>query len=120
MTPFRILANGRICCSSTTSTGERVPPRYPCAACKAHFQQDEVPDPYASDTATLRAAMATPASRFEKQYATERLREFAKEQPDIDAHVDSAPRLTSAELAEWDPPDPYSAHIKALQAKEAL
>jgi hypothetical protein len=89
---------------------------------RASEQEDFTPpDAFAADIIKRREAEPTPESRFAEQYKAARLRELDAEHAEIDASIAAAPqpRLTAAELAEWDPPDPYAAGIKALQLKEA-
>jgi hypothetical protein len=72
-------------------------------------------DPYAADIAKLVAAEATtPESRFAKQYAVERAREFAVTRVALDANVKACPlpRLTTAQLAEYKAPDGYNLSLK--------
>lgn len=79
-------------------------------------------DPYAAELAELRAASATPMSRFEERWASERTSEIAKEHAAFTtfrAAQAPTPRTTAAELARYEAPCPYSAELKALRAKEA-
>jgi hypothetical protein len=125
--PFRH-ANGGLCCSAEANS---------CDSCKSklaaeklrinHHQEDNnmtdytPPDSYAADLAKLRAASATPDTLFAERYAADRLRALDLEHKEIDAHIAAAPqpRLSAAEDAEFAPPDPYAAGIKALQLREA-
>lgn len=68
------------------------------------------PDPYAPGLAAIRAARATPQSRFAEQYATE-LRAAATTAP---ITAPATPRLTAAEMAAATPPDPYAPGLAAL------
>jgi len=87
--PFRTLADGSVCCSTYTATGERVAPLYPCSRCAEHFAELDrsattyaPPDPYAIDLAALRAAAQnreTPEQKFEREYRAARLRDLADE-----------------------------------------
>jgi len=79
------------------------------------------PDPYAKDLAALRSAEATPESTFEEEWKKRRLAGFEAEARQRDAHVAAhpLPRMRASELADYEPPDPYAAGIKALQAKES-
>jgi hypothetical protein len=85
----------------------------------AAAKEFEPPKAYERDVRQMRAASATDLSRFEVDYKASRLRELAAEYAEIDAHLEAnpSPRLTAAELAEYAPPDPYEAGIKALRAK---
>jgi hypothetical protein len=83
------------------------------------------PDPYAGPIAAIRAAEATDLSRAEDAYKAARLDDL-KYEPEVvaaeQAFNDFTPPtlrvLSDEQLAEFDPPDPYAAGIKALQAKE--
>lgn len=82
---------------------------------------EHVEEMYAAGIAQLRAAEATPASRFADAYKAVRLRELDIEYAEQDAFraAQPAPRvLSTAELKNFEPPDPYAAGIKALQLKE--
>ena len=83
-------------------------------------------DPFAADIAAMRAAEATPESRFEDAYKAARLRELAAEDAEVAqlraAHeariaATSSSRFTAAELQEFAPPNPYEADLKALRDK---
>lgn len=79
------------------------------------------PDPYAKQ---LRAAAErTDADSWEDRWKEQRTRELEQFHFDLlmeDAvERERAPRLTTAELAPYEPPNPYDAGIKAAQAKEA-
>jgi hypothetical protein len=82
------------------------------------------PEPYAR-ALDLRAASErqTPEQAlhaFAERYAARRLREMMAMRAALDAAVEPhpLPRLTAAELAEFKPPSPYAAGIKALQSKQ--
>jgi hypothetical protein len=80
------------------------------------------PDPWGPGLAAMRAASATPPPTFEDKWKADRLAALAIEHAKIDAHIavhPSPPRLTTAELKTYAPPNPYEAGIKALQAKKA-
>jgi hypothetical protein len=90
------------------------------AAFRALADDDHIPaapNPYEQGLKTLRAATATDASRFEDEWKASRLRELEATRTALDAETPE-PRLTTAELAEWTPPNAYAAGIKALQMKE--
>ena len=81
-------------------------------------------DPFAADIAAMRAAEATPESRFEDAYKAARLCELADEDAQVAqlraAHearlaATSPPRFTAAELEKFDPPDPYAEDIRKLR-----
>ncbi len=80
------------------------------------------PNPYEHDLKKLRSAAATDASRAEADYKTDRLRDLAAGQRDLDAFTTSAPRLTAAEAAElrtYTPPDPYAVDLATLRIADA-
>jgi hypothetical protein len=80
------------------------------------------PDPYAKDLAALRAAEATPESTFEEEWKKRRLSEFEAEARQRDAHIathPSPPRLTTAELKTYAPPDPWKADLEKLRERDA-
>jgi hypothetical protein len=68
------------------------------------------PDSYAPSISALRAANATPASRFEEQYKADRLREIDEQHAAWAAKPKPKPlrALTAAELAASVPPNPYA------------
>jgi hypothetical protein len=119
---FRIHENGAVCCSSTNDAGERIAPKHPCDKCQHHFA-----------TIGLRASLKTQEknlmendydSHFPERYKNMRLRALDIEYAEMDAEdaddADDAeaplpPRLTAAELAECDPPDPYTDGLRKLQ-----
>jgi hypothetical protein len=89
---------------------------------KENSMTDDSPmDAYGPALKALREATATPESRLEDQWKTDRLRELDieyKHVATIRAAQPQRPRLTAAELAKYTPPDPFAEGIKALQAKE--
>ena len=126
--PFRH-ANGNTCCSSPEAMCPTCKARAAAETLRTNIRQEATvehdytpPDPWARETATNRAAHATPMSTSEEQDKTDRLRELNAEHADIDAYIAShpQPRLTAAELAAIpEPPDPYAAGITERQAKGA-
>lgn len=80
------------------------------------------PDAYGPGLAKMRAANATPESRFEDEYKERRLAELEREHAASTARVAAVPRMTAAEeaeLARYAPPDPYAAGLAALREKKA-
>lgn len=77
----------------------------------------EAPNSYDREISAMRAASATPEQDFEKQWKAERTLEIEQTHAALDAE-ELQPRMTAAELAEYAPPDPYAAGIKALQQRE--
>ena len=114
----RLNEHGRPCCFRTLADGAMAFPTAPCDACKAHFAAaaGNVPDPYASGIASLRAAAAappTPFESFEAQYIERNRQALAADDAEVEklrtAHAaNPAPRLTAAELDEFAPPDSYA------------
>jgi hypothetical protein len=89
------------------------------------MEHDYAPvDGYASALKARAASETqTPAEHlaaFEEQWKAARLRDLDAEHAETDAHLapTSTPRLPTAELAEFKPPNPYEAGIKALREKE--
>jgi len=79
------------------------------------------PDPYAKDIAALRAASEhrTPEQTFEAEYKVTRFAALAAEHERLDAHLaahPSPPRLTTAEVKSYAPPDPYKADLDKLRS----
>jgi hypothetical protein len=134
---LRTHENGGVCCSSFNRAGERVAPAYPCEKCKAHvaaiglrettskehnMEEDFTPvDPYAEGLKRLRAATLTPAQEFAERYAAEGLAALAAEYDEVAAlraahearQTTPKPRvLSAAELAAYEPPDPYAEGLK--------
>lgn len=115
---------GVVCCSANDL-------KHRCDKCKAwhadalkrslriNSQEDKVndytpPDSYAPSIAKLRAANATPASRFTEEYAATRTKELADSRA-ASATIKPKPlrALTATELAA--PPDPYAAGLAAMK-----
>jgi hypothetical protein len=135
----RLKANGAPCCYRKTDDGRMAFPRTPpCAPCREYFdavdrrqearaaelrnlslqenrhmtdlKKYEPVDPYAAELAVLRAASATPMSRFEERFAAERAADFERQHREFAtfrAAQQPEPRLTAAELAKYEPPNPY-------------
>lgn len=80
--------------------------------------RDAPPNPYEHDL-KLRAAGTTPS--FEDTYRSERLAQLDAEHARCEAHLAAqpTPRLTTAEAAEFAPPNSYEAGIKTLRSTES-
>ena len=75
-------------------------------------------DPYAAELQQLRAAQATPMSRFEERFAAERATDFAQQHREFAsfrAAQEPAPRTSDAALARYAPVDPYGPALRALK-----
>lgn len=89
-----------------------------------HFQEDIMTDytpidPYAAGLAKIRAASATPESTFAERYAAERTREFAEMRASSTASPRVQPRrLTTAEAAQYTPPDPYRPALDKMRSEQ--
>jgi hypothetical protein len=130
---LRIHENGGICCSSTNSRGERTMPEHPCDKCKEHFAKSGLrtlkareihmedftpPDPYDAPLQQLRAALALAPDSFAARYASDRAREFEREQAGLRGAERPALRtLTAEELKQYVPPDPYAAGIARMRGE---
>src|SRR5689334_3327457 len=75
------------------------------------------PDPYAAPLAAMRAASATPASKFEEQWKAERLRALQGEYVEIAAQGEASPsvRLTVGDLAAYAAPDAYAEGLEKIR-----
>lgn len=140
----RLKADGTPCCFRTTQDGRMAFPANACQPCKdfgaARYRaavareqraaalrttEDTMsedytpPNPYAAGLASLRAAEATPESRFAEQYAAERLRALAAERAALDAHIEANPfpRLTAAEAAEYAAPNGYQLALDKMRSE---
>jgi hypothetical protein len=77
----------------------------------------EPPDSYAPHLARLRAAAATPESRFAERYKAERLRALELEYAAaaLRAAQEPEPRITAAPLAKYAPPNGYKIALDKLK-----
>ena len=126
---FRILEDGRICCSTHTPNGQQVAPLYPCDRCKAHFaaiglradiehkKESETmpsfaPDPYAPDRAVLMTAEQKHAAKL-KAASFAAIEVAAAAASAENARLFRAMRQNDAGLANFAAPDGYSIALKA-------
>jgi hypothetical protein len=75
------------------------------------------PNPYERDLAALRAASATPESRFENDYRAARRRAFEAEYAAAALRTAEQPASRVTNLVECKPPDPYREGIRLLREK---
>jgi hypothetical protein len=78
---------------------------------------DAAPNAYAEGLKKLRSATAFEV--FEDSYKAQRLAALETEHVAMAALPAPEPRLTTAELAEFSPPDIYAEGLKALQERAA-
>jgi len=77
------------------------------------------PDPYAAGLKKIRAATA-PTTTFETEFKALRQRAVIATRDALDAHLpaSSMPRLTTAELRAFTPPDPYAEGLVKMRRKK--
>ena len=76
------------------------------------------PDIYAGPLAIMRAASLRSSTSFEDTWKAQRAAEFAAQRDRMARHVDahpSAPRLTTAEVKSYAPPDAYAADLAKMR-----
>ena len=126
----RIDEHGNECCTHTNADGTKgyglrtaSGTLTACDACRTHHaaESGEIPDGYAAGIAALRNASSTPStpeSRFAARYQAERTTEFEQDQMDVDEYITATsglPRLTAAELAEFEPPNGYQIALEGAK-----
>jgi len=92
-----------------------------CGGYKIHTVPDEFAPPNSYESALKARAASeerTPEQTFEAQWKASRLRELAVEHAALNAHVTAtpSPRLTAAEVAKFDPPDPYQIALDNMRS----